>query len=66
MSGLANGVGSLASGIPDPVYDVANITLGAAEIVAYGTGVGALPIGLANVAVNSGALYKTYKSEGGI
>ena len=64
LGGFARAVGNVAAGIPDPVYDVANILLGGAEVVAYGTGVGAIPIGAANIVVNSGALYKTYKSEG--
>ena len=64
LGGLARAVGNVAAGIPDPVYDVANIGLGIAEVMAYGTGVGALPIGAANIVVNSGALYKTYKENG--
>lgn len=42
----------------------ANIALGVAEVVAYGTGVGGVPVAVANLTVNSAGLYKIYKQEG--
>jgi len=64
LGGMASVLGGVAVGTPDSVYDGASITLGVAEVVAYATGVGALTLGAANLVLSSGALYKTYKSEG--
>jgi hypothetical protein len=67
MQMVNNGLGMLSNTvqkIPDPVYDVASITLGVAEVAAYGTGVGAVPIVATNLALNSASLYKTYKQHG--
>ncbi|NDC83644.1 hypothetical protein EB093_08305 [bacterium] len=57
-------LGLMAQSVPDPVYDVANVALGVGEVAAYGTGVGAAPLSAANIIINSGSLYKTYKNEG--
>ncbi|NBV84492.1 hypothetical protein EBR57_10310 [bacterium] len=57
-------VGSMVQKVPDPVYDVASVALGVAEVTAYATGVGVVPIAAANLALNAGALTKTYRNEG--